>query len=184
MTHREQYTPSPAYGAQVNKDGPDKNKWTLILVRELRHPPQTVWQALTDPAHLREWAPFVTDANLGTVGTVRLTWAGAAAPLETKVTRADPPNMLEYGDLRWELEAIAGGTRLTLWHSIDRRFISWGAAGWHIAFDVLDRLFSGNPIGRIAGAEAMKFDAWHRLTAEYASQFQVESPKWRPDAEG
>ncbi len=45
------------------------------------------------------------------------------------MTRADAPKVLEYGDIRWELEAFGGGTRLTLWHSIDRRFISWGAAG-------------------------------------------------------
>src|ERR1700704_2256831 len=32
-----------------------------ILVRELRHSPEKVWQALTDPAHLREWAPFEAD---------------------------------------------------------------------------------------------------------------------------
>ena len=54
MTDREQYTPGPANGAQVRKDG---EKWTLILVRELRHSTEKVWQALTDPAHLREWAP-------------------------------------------------------------------------------------------------------------------------------
>ena len=180
MSDRQHYTPGPAYGAQVNKDGEDQSKWTLVLVRHLRHSPQKVWQALTDPAHLREWAPFVTDANLGTVGTVNLTWVAAPTPLETKVTRADAPTLLEYGDLRWQLEAVAGGTRLTLWHKIDRHFISWGAAGWHIAFDVLDRLLSGTPIGRIAGADAMKFDAWQRLTAEYAKQFGVESPKWSP----
>jgi hypothetical protein len=66
MTDREQYTPGPASGAQVRKDG---EKWTLILVRELPHPPEKVWQALTDPAHLREWAPFEADGSLGTVGT-------------------------------------------------------------------------------------------------------------------
>jgi Activator of Hsp90 ATPase homolog 1-like protein len=55
MIDREQYTPGPARGAQVRKDG---EKWTLILVRDLRHSPEKVWQALTDPAHLREWAPF------------------------------------------------------------------------------------------------------------------------------
>jgi len=104
----------------------------------------------------------------------------APTPLATKVTRGEPPTLLEYGDLRWQLVAVAGGTRLTLWHKIDRRFISWGAAGWHIAFDVLDRLLSGTPIGRIAGADATKFDAWQRLTAEYAKQFGVESPKWFP----
>jgi uncharacterized protein YndB with AHSA1/START domain len=52
VTDREQYTPGPASGAQVRKDG---EKWTLILVRELRHSPEKVWLALTDPAHLREW---------------------------------------------------------------------------------------------------------------------------------
>jgi len=177
MIDREQYTPGPAYGAKVKKDSPEKDKWTLILARELRHSPEKVWQALTDPAQLREWAPFVTDGSLGAVGTVKLTWVGTPMPIETKVTRAEAPKVLEYGDQRWELEPFAGGTRLTLWHAIDRRYISWGAAGWHIAFDVLDRLLSGAPIGRIIGADAMKFEGWHRLVAEYARQFDNKTPK-------
>ena len=176
MIDREQYIPGPAGGAQVQKDG---DKWTLILVRELRHAPEKVWQALTDPAELREWAPFVTDGSLGTVGTVKLTWVGAPAPIETRVTRAEAPKLLEYNDTRWELEALGNGTRLTLWSNIDRRFISWGAAGWHIAFDVLDRLLSGTPIGRIAGGDAMKYSEWQRLTAEYAKQFGIEAPPQR-----
>jgi hypothetical protein len=174
-----QYTPGPASGAQVRKDG---EKWTLILVRELRHSPERVWQALTEPAHLREWAPFVSDGSLGTVGTVNLTWMGNPQALETRVTRADAPKMLEYNDMRWELEALGGGTRLTLWHNIDRRFISWGAAGWHICFDVLDRFLAGEPMGRIAGADAMKLGGWQRLNAEYAKQFGVETPGWQPNA--
>jgi uncharacterized protein YndB with AHSA1/START domain len=182
VTTREQYAPGPASGAQVRKDG---EKWTLILVRELRHSPEKVWQALTDPAHLREWAPFDADRSLGTVGTtVKLTTVGAPAlhVTETKVTRADAPKVLEYNwggfDMRWELEAFGGGTRLTLWTSIDRRFISMGAAGWHICFDVLDHLLSGTPIGRIVGPEAMKFGGWQRLNAEYAQQFGVDTPNW------
>ncbi len=170
----EQYTPGPAR-AEVRKDG---EKWTLILVRELRHSPEKVWQALTDPAHLREWAPFEAAGSLGTAGTtVTLTWVGTGRPTETVVTRADAPKVLEYGDIRWELEAVGGGTRLTLWHSIDRRFVSWGAAGWHICLDVLDRLLAGAPIGRIAGGEAIAFDGWKRLNAEYARQFGIETLK-------
>ena len=96
--------------------------------------------------------------------------------------RAEAPRLLEYdwggSDIRWELEPLGSGTRLTLWHNIDRRFISWGAAGWHICFDVLDRFLAGEPIGRIVGPEAMKFDGWQRLTAEYARQFGVEDPGW------
>jgi uncharacterized protein YndB with AHSA1/START domain len=169
MTDRELYAPGPASGARVEKHG---DKWTLILVRELRHSPEHVWQALTDPAQLREWAPFEADGSLGAAGsTVNLTWAGTANVSEARVTRAEPPRVLEYGDMRWELEAVGGGTRLTLWHSIDRRYVSWGAAGWHICFDVLDRLLAGAPMGRIAGADAVKFGAWKRLTAEYAKQF-------------
>src|SRR5262249_35645463 len=130
-------------------------------------------------AHLREWAPF---GSLGAVGsTVKLTTVGAPTPhvTETTVTRADAPTLLEYNwsgqDIRWELEAFGGGTRLTLWHNIDRRFISMGAAGWHICLDVLDRLLSGSPIGRIVGPGAMKVGGWQRLNAEYAKQFGVET---------
>jgi hypothetical protein len=174
MSDREQYEPGPASGAQVRKDA---EKWTLILVRELRHSPEKVWQALTDPAHLREWAPFDVDRSLDTAGTtVKLTWVGTPAPLDTTVTRADAPCVLEYNDIRWQLEAFDGGTRLTLWTNIDRRFISMGAAGWHICFDVLDHLLSGNPIGRIAGSNAMKFAGWQRLNAEYSRQFGIETP--------
>jgi len=189
MIQREQYTPRPAYGAQIRKDG---EKWTLILVRELRHSPEKVWQALTDPAHLREWAPFDADGNLGTVGsTVKLTTVGAHTPLvsETTVTRADAPNVLEYKwggfDMRWELEALcgSGGTRLTLWTNIGHRFIAMGAAGWQICFDVLDHLLSGTPIGRMVGPDAIKFGGWQRLNAEYAKQFGIETPKWPPQAD-
>jgi uncharacterized protein YndB with AHSA1/START domain len=175
MSDREPYTPGPASGVQVRKDG---EKWTLILVRELRHSPEKVWQALIDPAQLREWAPFDADASLGTAGTtVKLTTVGAPTPMvsETRVTRADFPKVLEYNwgdfDMRWQLDAHGGGTRLTLWTNIDRRFISMGAAGWHICLDVLDRLLADSPIGRIVGPEAMKFDGWQRLHAEYAKQF-------------
>ena len=175
MTNGEQYTPGPARGAQVRKD---KERWTLILVRELHHSPEKVWQALTDPVHLREWAPFDADGSLDTVGArVKLTWVGTGQATEAKVTRVDAPRMLEYGDIRWELEAFSGGTRLTLWHSIDRRFVSWGAAGWHISFDVLDRLLSGTPIGRVGGGDAMKLAGWQRLVGEYAKQFGAETPK-------
>jgi uncharacterized protein YndB with AHSA1/START domain len=180
MNARAQYTPGSAHGAQVRKDG---ENWTLILVRELRHSPAKVWQALTDPVELREWAPFDSDGSLGTVGSkVKLTTVGAPTPhvTETTVTRAEAPKVLEYQwggfDMRWKLEGLAGGggTRLTLWTNIGRRFISMGAAGWHICFDVLDHLLDGTPIGRIVGPETMKFSGWQRLNGEYAKLFAIE----------
>jgi len=81
--------------------------------------------------------------------------------------------------VRWEFAPLGSGTRLALWHGIDRRFISWGAAGWHICFDVLERLLAGERIGRVVGAEAMKFGGWQRLNGGYPRQFGVENPGWR-----
>jgi uncharacterized protein YndB with AHSA1/START domain len=175
MSQSELYSPGAAAGATVRKDG---ETWTLVLVRELRHPPARVWEALTDPAHLAEWAPFDADRNLGGVGPVKLSTVGTPTPQvsESTVKRAEAPRLLEYGwggnEMRWELEPLGGGTRLTLWHNIDRRYIAWGAAGWHVCFDVLERLLAAKPIGRIAGPAAMKLEGWQRLTAEYAKQFE------------
>ena len=182
MTGFKNYAPGPASGAQIQKEG---ENWTLVLVRELRHSPEKVWQALTDPAQLREWAPFDADANLGRAGAkVNLSTVGSSNPhvSETEVTRADPPKTLEYKwgdiDMRWDLEPEGQGTRLTLHTKIDRRYIAMGAAGWHICFDVLDHLLDGKPIGRMVGPETMKFEGWQRLHAEYANQFGVEMPRW------
>jgi len=186
MIEAEEYTPGPASGRHIRKEG---ELWTLILVRELRHAPEKVWQALTDPEHLREWAPFDADGSLATAGTtVKLTAVGAAKPYvsQTTVTRAEAPRLLEYnwggGDIRWELEPLGGGTRLTLWADINRRFIAMGAAGWHICIDVMALRLRGTPIRRWAGGEAMKFGGWQRLTAEYAKLFGVETPRLPPNA--
>ncbi|CAB3641984.1 hypothetical protein LMG22037_00367 [Paraburkholderia phenoliruptrix] len=173
MSNRNAYRPGPAAGAEVQKDG---DRWTLVLVRELRHSPERVWHALTDPASLREWAPFDADRSLASVGSVKLSTVGTPTPQvsETQITRADAPNVLEYrwgeNDLRWQLEPLGDGTRLTLWHNIDRKFISMGAAGWHICLDVLDHFLADDPLGRIVAGDAMNFE-WPRLNSEYAKQF-------------
>ena len=91
MSKREPYMPGPA-NAQVQKGG---EKSTLILVRELRHSPEKVWKAITDPAHLRKWAPFDVDGSMAAVGTVKLTWVGSPTPLETRVMRGDAPRYLD-----------------------------------------------------------------------------------------
>lgn len=187
MIDRQHYNPGPANLARIQKDG---DKWTLILVRELRHAPERVWQALTDPAQLREWAPFDAEGNLGMAGaTVKLTTVGAPEPriTETTIKRAEAPRLLEYTwgafSMKWELEPTSAGTRLTLWTNIGHRFIAMGAAGWHICFDVLDHLLAGQPLGRMVGPDAMKFGDWQRLHLEYAKQFGIEPVSWPPPAE-
>ena len=177
---RERYVPGPAAGVRVEKDGAH---WTLVMVRDLRHPPERVWNALVDPDQLKEWAPFEADRSLGTVGaTVRLTTAGAPGvpASETVVTQADRGRVLSYTwggrEVRWELEGTDSGTRLTLWAAIESGFIAMGAAGWHVCIDVLDFYLAGTPIGRLVAGDALKFGGWQRLHQEYAQQFQGEKP--------
>lgn len=81
--------------------------------------------------------------------------------------------------MRWQLERVDRGTRLTLWTNIGRRFIAMGAAGWQICLDVLDHLLGGTPLGRIVGPEALKF-GWQKLHTDYARQFGIEAPNWPP----
>jgi uncharacterized protein YndB with AHSA1/START domain len=185
MNARDQYVPGPPVGVQIHKS--EALNWELVVVRELRHSPEKVWLAITDTEHLREWAPFDADKNLSTAGaSVKLTTVNSPQPFitETRIMRAEAPHFLEYmwgaNPMRWELEPIPGGTRLTLSTAINRNFISMGAAGWHVCFDVLDHLLIGDPIGRLVGTDTMKFSGWQRLTNEYAQMFGLEPPKRFP----
>src|SRR5437667_374256 len=84
MSSGEQYAPGPASGAEVREDG---EKWTLVLVRDLAHPPAKVWKALTHPEHLREWAPFDPDRNLAAVAPAKLSWLGGWQRLKAEYAK-------------------------------------------------------------------------------------------------
>lgn len=179
MQNHKGYVPSRGGGVRIVRE--DGDNWGLIIERELRHPPERVWEALTDPAQLREWAPFDADGSLAMAGaTVRLSTVNAAAPMESETTvlRAEPPRLLVYNwggsDMRWELASKDSGTLLTLWTRIDRRYIAMGAAGWHLCFDVLDHMLSGAPLGRVVGMDALKSPVWQQLHTDYAKRFATE----------
>ena len=93
------------------------------------HPPELVWRALTDPRAFAEWLmandfeprvghrfQFRTNPRWGFDGLVHC-----------EVTELDPPRRLAYSwrgggmpgptTVRFELEPVAGGTRLTLDHT-------------------------------------------------------------------
>jgi uncharacterized protein YndB with AHSA1/START domain len=149
------------------------DRWTLVFVRDLRHPPRAVWAALTEPGQLAQWAPYTADRDLGTTGVATLTMLGgdAAAPMPSDVLRAEPPTLLEYawgGDLlRWELTPTGTGTRLTLRHTVDDRdSVPMVAAGWHICLAVAQRLLDGDPVGPIRGNDALDH-GWTELREAY-----------------
>jgi uncharacterized protein YndB with AHSA1/START domain len=167
------YRPGPLADVRAHADGP---RWTLVFVRELKHPPERVWSALTEPDQVGAWAPYTTDRDLGRPGDATLTMidGDAAEDLAATVTRADRPSVLEYswGEdlLRWELEPIDAGTRLTLRHTLtDREWLPKVAAGWHICLDVAERSLDGSPIPPIRGQQALAH-GWQELADGYAQR--------------
>lgn len=161
------FQPTPPGEASVVREG---DRFTLVFVRQLPHPPERVFRALTDPAELTAWAPFDADRDLATPGPATLTMAGGDGTERSPATvrRAEPPFLLEYtweqDVLRWELAPVAGGTRLTLRHTVeDKGWIPRVTAGWHLCLDVAARALAGAPVERIVGEQAKQhgFDALH-----------------------
>ena len=173
--NRKPYQPGPMVevSAQADADG-----WTLTFVRDLRHPREKVWSALTDPTRLGEWAPYTASRDLGSIGDVTLTMidGDTAEAVPSKVTRADRPELLEhtFGTdlLRWELTGTESGTRLTLRHTVgDPDWLPKVAAGWHISLDVAERALDGRPVGAIRGQEALEY-GWDELRIAYADRLR------------
>lgn len=178
--NRDDYEPSPlaSVSAQQTDDG-----WTLTFRRELAHPPEKVWSALTDPIEISEWAPFNASRNLAEPGDMTLTMVAGAATSEddieltSTVIESKAPLVLEYlwgtERLRWELVPTDTGTLLTLRHTTDQsQNLSKMTAGWHLCLDVMDLYLDGHPIGRIAGEDARNH-GWEQLDDAYAEVLAI-----------
>ncbi|GAA4209377.1 SRPBCC family protein [Actinocatenispora rupis] len=150
--------------------------WALVFVRELRHAPERVWAALTEPGQLAAWAPYTADRDLAATGDATLTMIDGedGQDLAATVSRSEPPTLLEYtwGDslLRWELAPAGGGTRLTLRQTLaEPEWASKIAAGWHLCLDVAEHLLDGDPVPPIRGMDAMNH-GWTELNTAYGER--------------
>jgi uncharacterized protein YndB with AHSA1/START domain len=166
---------------------PGGDRWTLVFVRDFRHPREKVWAALTDPAQLDAWSPFRSDRDLATTGPATLTMVDGdtEVPMAASVLRAEPPGLLEYtwdeDLLRWELAEVDGGTRLTLHHTVQAEdWIPKVAAGWHVCFDVAEHLLDGDPVPVIRGQEAMNH-GWQELHDAYAAKLGIDTTADAPE---
>jgi uncharacterized protein YndB with AHSA1/START domain len=129
----------------------------LRMERRLAHPPEKVWRALTEPAHLNQWYPFQAIALELRVGGRIAFDAGGGATVEGTVTELDPPRVLAFtqdagavlpreGDnhLRFELRPDGDGCLLIFTHTFnDRPHAAANAAGWDACFDALELVVNG-----------------------------------------
>ena len=175
---KEDYKPGPPAQVSCEDQG---DRITLIFVREMRHPPEKVWAALTEAKQVELWAPFGTNRDLIDTGPVTLQMNDGSDPREypSTVNRVIAPKLLEYtwGDdqlLSWELAPTKGGTRLTLRHTVaDRALIAGASAGWHMCLDIAELLIDGFVIGPILGKSAMKY-GWTQLHDHYKRALNID----------
>ena len=146
--------------------------YQLRFERQLSHPVEKVWAALTNPAQLAQWlAPGEIALTLG--GRVYLAFTDGDSVIAGQVTAIAPPRLLEFtwtdkdddfGFVRWELMAEAGSTRLVLTHTVPEAARAFGLpalAGWHTLLEQLVALLDGQPL-------PSSRDRWQEFHDHYA----------------
>lgn len=150
----------PSLNGEVTFDGDFAR---IHFQRQLSHPPERVWEALTDPAELRQWFMAASAGIEGKAGGSVETVAGPAQIRAWgKILVWDPPRVFEHewitgaraeiprGEnsvVRWELKPVGKGTLLTLEHRRLTRQTGMGfGPGWHTFLDRLGALLDGEPM--------------------------------------
>lgn len=119
-------------------------RWQLTFYRHLPHPPEKVWRALTEAEHLAAWFPTRIDGDRTQGAALRFVFPNREGPtLEGEMTIFQTPKVLEFtwgpDIVRFELEPLRAGTRLTLVHTFDEQEkATRDAEGWRQVLNRLD----------------------------------------------
>lgn len=139
-------TPAPR-GELTTIDG----RSAIVHTRDLAHPPERVWAAVTTPEGLAAWFPCRVDGDLTTAGAqLSFTFPGpgsddgAGDVTHGTVLESDPPRTLRFTwdaeELRISIEPTADGCRLTFADLVPDEHVPAAArtaAGWHVCLDEL-----------------------------------------------
>lgn len=125
---------------------------SVIVEREVRHPPEKIWRALTQPHLIEAW--LMKNNFQPVVGQgfrLDAEWGG----VDCKVLELEPPRMLAYtweaqgleSVVTWTLTPIDAGTHLRMEQTgftRDHKMAYGGAlAGWPRFFDSLEKVVAG-----------------------------------------
>jgi uncharacterized protein YndB with AHSA1/START domain len=159
-----------AMGTLEQADG----RWRLRFTRPLDHPPEKVWRAITEPAHLRAWFPqrITGEWVVGAALTFSQT-EGPGPGFGGEVLACVPPALLEFrwgtDVIRLEVEPRPGGSTLTLLDTIDDLgTAARTAAGWHECLDQLGSYLDGRP-------PSPPGERWLEVHADYVGSFGPEA---------
>src|SRR5258708_4436342 len=118
--------------------------WELRFRRELPHPPEKVWRAITEPEHLEAWFPGRIRGDFVAGGSIRFdVEAPDVPPFEGEVFAVEPPTLLEFSwgpdVLRFEITPGNGGCTLILTDTLEELGkAARDGAGWHVCLDKLE----------------------------------------------
>ena len=162
-----------------------KGRSVLRFERNLRHPPDRVWRALTDPAAHQSWHPTPFELEPVVGGKVTYLAGGDAPDMPPgEVIEYDPPHLLAHtwdrDLLRWELRAHDDGCVLVLTHAFDDRFkAARDAAGWHVCLDALSATLDGGQPPHGENGERLP-SYWRELNPAYEQRFGIPHEKATP----
>jgi uncharacterized protein YndB with AHSA1/START domain len=97
------------------------DRWTMRHTRVYSHPIERVWEAVTTTEHINRWLLPTATVEAVEGGRCTFTWGGPPGSEQVGVVRSvEPPTLIVYdldtSYLRFELESVDGGTRLTFLH--------------------------------------------------------------------
>lgn len=127
-------------------------------------PAARVWDALTDPAQIKQYmwgAEAISDWKLGSSLIYRGTWEGKAYEDKGKILEIDPPRVLRtnyysplsgkpdapenYAEVTYALAPEAGGTKLTVTQTNveDEAAKARSEGNWDMALGAIKKLIEG-----------------------------------------
>jgi uncharacterized protein YndB with AHSA1/START domain len=124
---------------------------SVVIVRELRHPPEKVWRALTRPELIADW---LMESDFRPEIDHRFRFAAAWGAVDCQVLRIEPERLLSYTwqaqgletVVTWTLEPTSAGTRLRMEQSGFRadqaRAYGGAKGGWPRFLDSLEAVLA------------------------------------------
>jgi uncharacterized protein YndB with AHSA1/START domain len=145
---------------------------TLRFERDLSHPVERVWRAITDPAELKTWFPSRVELDELKVGArLHFVFETENVPsLDGEITELEPPHLLAFtwgfDQLRFELEPAAQGCKLVFSCTFtdDGIKAARDGAGWHVCLELLDAYLQGRSVAWQSN------ERWQELHPAYVAQ--------------
>jgi uncharacterized protein YndB with AHSA1/START domain len=153
----------------------------LRFERQIGHPIEVVWGAISETTELRQWFPTIVAGEMRAGGHLTFTFEEHdLPPMEGDVTAFEPPRRLAFywGDdhLDFELAPAEGGEKTDLRFTVLLDTADKAArdgAGWHTCLDALENVLDGADEQAISAAH----EGWRAHYDEYVRRgFPATAP--------